>query len=84
MMCTVWWATVCNAVLLEPVISRPNSRDSLATTFGMEPARVDLAPTIVFDFAISEFSDRRARVLLDAFVFVRKLFEPCESCLEMR
>lgn len=63
MIWTVWCVTVIMAVLFEPVISRPNSRDSFGTHFGMEPARVDFAATIVFDFDIIEFSDRRTRVL---------------------
>ena len=72
-------------MLFELVISRPNSRDSLATTLGMEPPRVDLGALIVFDyFEISGFSDSLTRVLEEALVLVIKLAEPWESCLLKR
>ena len=56
------------------LISRPNSRASLAAALGMEPAREVVM--IVFDL-LYEFSDRRTIALDEAvFLLVAKVLEP--------
>jgi len=84
MIVTVCWVMACRAVLFELVISRPNSRDSLATLLGIEVARVDFAAWSVFDFETNGFSESLTRVLEDALVLVMKFAEPWESCLLKR